>query len=487
MKTFPHRLAAAIRPVTKSRHRLAAAVLAHLAPLALVLAPARPAFAQMSPAPGGGGGAGGAAGPAGGSVTVGQPLPSPQPGGSYVPVGAAGYGNPESPNGTIGGGNATESSAHPVTGDQEDGFDLRPGAGAGGAAHGSESGPVFSVAPQYSGGEVPGTHVVRHGDTLWGIGDYYFKNPYEWPKLWSYNPQIKNPNWIYPGDEVHLKAGAEGGAGNGGAGAAPPLPYANGGNLIDRRRQVPNDTVFLRDQGWIRDDTDEVWGDVTGSASDKMFLSDFDELYLHIDPGHDVRIGQELTVFRPVHPSSATGAIIMIEGTARIDAWNSRDRVARAQLVESLNVVERGAKIGPITRRFEVVPPQRNETEVVARVLASVHPNEFYGQNQVLFIDKGESAGLKAGNRLFILRRGDPWRHSLVEPSAGDRVSPDDEKPMPPMERTPGSRTNERAYPDEVVGELRVVATKKESATCVVTQSTVEIERFDVAVARKGY
>jgi hypothetical protein len=37
------------------------------------------------------------------------------------------------------------------------------------------------------------------------------------------------------------------------------------------------------------------------------------------------------------------------------------------------------------------------------------------------------------------------------------------------------------------VAELRVVALKKESATCVVTQSTLEIERDDLAVARKGY
>jgi hypothetical protein len=258
-------------------------------------------------------------------------------------------------------------------------------------------------------------------------------------------------------------------------------------SLTDRRRRVPIDTVFLRDQGWIRDDSDEVWGDLRGAAEDKMLLSDFDEVYLHIDSGHDVHIGQELTIFRPIHPSTATGTIVQIEGTARIDQWNARDRIARAKLVESLNVIERGARVGPLARRFEIVPPQRNESDVQAHVLASIHPNEFYGQNQVVFIDKGEAAGLKPGNRLFVVRRGDPWRRSLVEPIAGYRVSPDDEKPMPSMENTPGSRRDDRDYPDEVVGELRVVALKKDTATCVLTQSTVEIERNDLAVARKGY
>jgi hypothetical protein len=415
-----------------------------------------------------------------------SPVQPPQPGSTYVPSPGSYYYNPQAPNGTIGGGNATESSAHPVTGEEEDSFDLGS-RGAGGSSHGSENGPVFVVGPQFGGGELPATHLVRRGDTLWSIGDYYYKNPYQWPRIWSYNPQIKNPNWIYPGDEVRLKAG---GTGQESATAPPPtpLPYRpEEMSMVDRRRRVPTDTVFLRDQGWIRDESDEVWGDVRGAAEDKMFLSDFDEVYLHIDSGHDVRIGQDLTIFRPIHPSSAAGTIVQIEGTVRIDQWNARDRIARAQVVESLNVVERGARVGPLARSFEIVPPVRNDVDVHARVLASIHPHEFFGQNQIVFIDKGESAGLKLGNRLFVLRRGDPWRQSLVEPIAGYRVSPDDEKPMPSMEETPGSRRDDRNYPDEVVGELRVVAMKKDSATCVVTQSTVEIERNDLAVARKGY
>jgi len=427
--------------------------------------------------------------PAGGSpgtVTV-QPAPAPAPGGYNMVTG--GFGNPQSPNGTIGGGNATESSSHPVTGDQEDSFDLRPHGAAGGAAHGDENGPVFTGSSSfgiggssYGGGELPYSHVVRRGDTLWGICGFYFQNPYQWPRVWSYNPQIKNPHWIYPGDEVRLK---EGGAGDIGANGGT-RPSTGKMTLVDRRRQVPTDTIFLRDQGWIRDDSDEVWGGVTGAAVDKMFLSDFDEIYLHIEPKHDVKLGQELTIFRPLKISAA-GTIVQIQGTARIDQWNPQDRVARARVVESLNVIERGAKIGPLARRFEIVPPKRNDADVQAHVLASVHPNEFWGQNQVVFIDKGEEAGLKLGNRLFIIRRGDAWRRTLVTPDAGYRVSPEDERPMPPMEQTPGSRRDEERYPDEVLGELRVVSLRKDSATCVVTQSKGEIETYDLAVARKGY
>ncbi len=428
--------------------------------------------------------------PANGNAAPEAPPPAPtSPGqGLFGPYG--GYGNPQSPNGTIGGGNATESSAHPVTGEGEDSFDLGPNAGAAGGpttARGSANGPVFEGHPTFSGEEVPDSHTVRRGDTLWGLCDFYFQNPYQWPRLWSYNPQIKNPHWIYPGDAVRLREpgdNATAGAGRPGAGAGKG-PGDQGMGLVARHK-VPSGTVFLRDQGWIHDDSDAVWGNLTGSSQDKMFLSDLDEVYLTLKPGHDVQLGQELSVFRP-RKTAAAGEIVQILGTVRVDQYTPQDHTARARVVESLDVIERGASIGPVDRAFEVVPPRRNDVDAQAHVLASLHPNELFGQNQVVFIDKGDAGGLKPGNRLFVVRRGDAWRKSLVTPAAGYRVSPDDERPMPPMENTPGARHEEEKYPDEVVAELRVLATKKDSAACLVTQSRLEIEVGDLAVARKGY
>ena len=54
-------------------------------------------------------------------------------------------------------------------------------------------------------GAVPELHVVRGGDTLWDICFLYFNDPFQWPKIWSYNPQITNPHWIYPGDLVRRR------------------------------------------------------------------------------------------------------------------------------------------------------------------------------------------------------------------------------------------------------------------------------------------
>lgn len=50
-----------------------------------------------------------------------------------------------------------------------------------------------------SGGGV--VYIVRNGDTLWGIANRYGVTL---TALISMNPQIRNPNLIYPGDEVKL-------------------------------------------------------------------------------------------------------------------------------------------------------------------------------------------------------------------------------------------------------------------------------------------
>lgn len=59
-------------------------------------------------------------------------------------------------------------------------------------------------------GDHPDVYTVVRGDTLWDISERFLTTPWEWPKVWKANPNIKNPHLIYPGDHISLRYDANG-------------------------------------------------------------------------------------------------------------------------------------------------------------------------------------------------------------------------------------------------------------------------------------
>jgi len=339
--------------------------------------------------------------------------------------------------------------------------------------------------------EVPPIHLVRRGDTLWDLCNHYYQNPWAWPKVWSYNPQIANPHWIYPGDQVRMRDPADTSL------SALALAHRKsttiGGGLINRRPLVPKDTVFLRDQGFLGDPKRDVWGELIGSDEEQMMLADGNHVVLILRPGVNVSKGQELTVFNSVRqPENVPGArkppgeIVAVRGTVKIQDFNPDTRMAKAVITESVDVIERGAKIGPVGRRFDVVPPLKTKANVSTRVLTSIYPNVYIAQDQIAFLDRGSEDGLVPGSRLFILRKGDTWRASLTTGShmTRDRVLINSPEPAE-VEDTP-TNGDERKFPENTVAELRVLRTEKYSAIAIVTQSHREVVAGDLAVSRPG-
>lgn len=380
------------------------------------------------------------------------------------------------------------SSSRSRTGNETDGFDLGVSSGGSSVVYGGK-GSAGIIGPQRPL-EVPAIHVVRRGDTLWDLCNSYYSNPWGWPKVWSYNPQIVNPHWIYPGDQLRLRD-ANDALGQ----RSAQLAGAKGGSslLKQRARGLPPSTVFLRDQGFLGDPKRDVWGELVGAAEDQMLLSNGNHVYLKMRPGVTLKPGQTLTIFTPIRkPDDVPGArkppgeIVSVKGTIKVDQFNPDTRVARGEIVEALDVIERGYRIGPVGRQFDVVPPKAATKTVQARVLSSVYPHKVLGQHQLTFMDRGSEDGLEAGTRLFVLRQGDTWKNTL---NVGNtmlkyRMKIESSKSAE-VERTP-TTDDDKQFPSEVIAELRVIRAEKYSSLAIVIETRRELEPGDVAIALQG-
>jgi LysM repeat protein len=65
--------------------------------------------------------------------------------------------------------------------------------------------PSIAHAQQVQTTDVPKTHTVKKGDTLWDLAQKYLNDPFRWPEIYRLNTDIvQDPHWIYPNEVLKL-------------------------------------------------------------------------------------------------------------------------------------------------------------------------------------------------------------------------------------------------------------------------------------------
>jgi hypothetical protein len=316
---------------------------------------------------------------------------------------------------------------------------------------------------------IPPVYTVRRGDTLWDVTGRYYGNPWEWPRVWSYNPEITNPHWIYPLDQLRLLPQDE----------VDVVEDPSGPAIVVRRPRARSESLYLRQEGFIDPRALEASGRIAGSPEDHMLLAPPDEVYVQFEEDFRGTPRGEMTIFRPIpsreRVAAEEGSLVRIFGTLRIESYDAERRQARATLLEATDPIERGFQVAPIPRRFETVEPRVADRDLQTEVIALLEPRVMVASRQLVFLPVGAEQGVQRGFRFFMTRVGDGWRDTLPGSDA-ESVGPIID---------PG--TGPREYPTEIIAEGRVVDVQAETSAVMITESTLPLQVGDLAEMRQGY
>ena len=364
------------------------------------------------------------------------------------------------------------SNTTPATAQDEYQPDIKPGLNV----HAQQGGPSLlsqaardgvSVVISEDGNKVSGSSVnpqvetynVKEGDTLWDICTRFFSDPYVWPRIWSYNIKITNPHWIYPGDPLWLVPPRA-------LPAAVSMASAPAAAVTQPRPKA----ILVRNRGFVDTETLKQSGTLIGSRKETMMLAQYDEAYVQFPDAREIRAGDEFSVFEVLRevdsiedPGSEMGKLVEILGVVRVTQYDRNKNLAKVVIDESFRPIERGSKVGPVHRRFDLVSPVVNERELKGYVIAFLDPGIIAAAQSIVFVDKGSNQGVKVGNRFFVVDKRDNYRRSRDE------------------------EDDHEGYPFEVLSEMRVIEARPNTSTCIVTATVQELMVGVQVEMVKGY
>jgi hypothetical protein len=280
---------------------------------------------------------------------------------------------------------------------------------------------TFSVAIVYAQSTIREEHIVEKGDTLWDISNKKLNDPFLWPNIWRVNPQVDDPDDIYPGDIIRIPSLDD-------LSRLPAEPEevtsVEKPAMVEEepaveekpavivpvekpKKHIINKKRFIS-SGWIAPEFPSM-GEIYSSPNERSIFGSQDFVYLRSD--RSISIGDRFLSIRSIkkvhHPITGNylGHQIRVTGILEVIGRDGSDYdIPKAIVATSFEELHKGDGLIPYTETDPpTVPDVIRAPEIRGYIVESFMNADIVGAGDIVYLDKGDSDGLQIGDTFSAL------------------------------------------------------------------------------------
>ncbi len=277
----------------------------------------------------------------------------------------------------------------------------------------------------------PQTYVVVKGDTLWDISAKFLTDPWKWWDIWEKNPQIDNPDLIFPGDIITLiyvdgKPRLVVNRGKQAQSVGKLSPTIRDIEIEKAIHVIPLDSIrqFLSKPKIVGPEQLEQApyiinlsdGRIIGGAGDKIYVRSIEQGSML---GYNVfRPGE---TYRDAETDEILGYEAMFVAETQLERTGDPATLLLTRTDRETLVGDRLLSLDSEQVSFQFIPRKPGE-DVRGHIIAVVDGVSQIGQYDVVVIDRGSEDGLEKGHMLGIFQSGRVVRDT-VKGMTGETVT----------------------------------------------------------------
>lgn len=285
-------------------------------------------------------------------------------------------------------------------------------------------------------------YTIQKGDTLWDLSEQFSNSPWVWPEMWRYNPHIKNPHLIYPGQKILVyKKEWEG---------EKAAPVAE--KPLEKIQTFQAFTDIER-VGFIRETPVDPAGTIFKVQGDATMINTGDLVYIYPEPGApQLSVGNKYTTYRtfsPVKDENGTDYGFQHFLTGVVEITSMEPEFAIGHIINAYRDILVDDQLMRYQERAVDIPIQKSVRELDGKIIKPEKDEVLIGQYSTVFIDKGEKDGVRPGQFYSV----------YIQESA-----------------RPGSKAlKEIILTPYLIGEIIILHTEKTTSTALITNSKQQI------------